>query len=134
MKNKPYHMSVKALVRDAREHYLLLQRSAPSKNHAGYWEFPGGKIDQGENFDTALAREVKEETGLSVTLSKVMGSAESQMEDRCIAYLIMQADVVGSSDVRLSEEHADFKWVAKNDIADFDLCPQFVKFADGLRE
>ncbi|MCD4781883.1 MAG: NUDIX domain-containing protein [Candidatus Omnitrophica bacterium] len=134
MKTKPYFLSVKALVKTSDDLYLLLQRSATSKNHPGYWEFPGGKIDPGESFDVALEREIKEETGLTVSLIKVMGSAESEIIDRRIAYIIMQADVEGPSDIQLSEEHDDFKWVAKKDIDDFNLCPQFIAFAQGMKE
>lgn len=40
---------------------ILCARKAPGKALAGYWEFPGGKIDPGESAETALARELHEE-------------------------------------------------------------------------
>jgi 8-oxo-dGTP diphosphatase len=45
--------------------FLLAQRPA-GKVYAGYWEFPGGKIEPGEAADKALARELREELGLEV--------------------------------------------------------------------
>jgi 8-oxo-dGTP diphosphatase len=45
--------------------FLLAQRPA-GKVYAGYWEFPGGKIEQGESADDALARELQEELGIQV--------------------------------------------------------------------
>src|SRR5262249_36996900 len=45
--------------------FLLAQRPA-GKVYAGYWEFPGGKIEAGEAPDAALARELHEELGIDV--------------------------------------------------------------------
>ncbi len=46
--------------------FLLAQRP-PGKAYAGYWEFPGGKVEPGESFDQALVRELQEELGITVT-------------------------------------------------------------------
>lgn len=46
---------------------VLLARRPPGKVFAGYWEFPGGKVEPGESLETALARELHEELGIVVT-------------------------------------------------------------------
>lgn len=45
--------------------FLLTSRPA-GKVYAGYWEFPGGKVESGENVEQALARELREELGISI--------------------------------------------------------------------
>jgi 8-oxo-dGTP diphosphatase len=45
---------------------VLLAQRPPGKPYAGYWEFPGGKLEQGESAPAALARELTEELGLTV--------------------------------------------------------------------
>ena len=45
--------------------FLLAQRP-PGKVYAGYWEFPGGKVEAGEPLATALSRELHEELGIEV--------------------------------------------------------------------
>ena len=45
---------------------LLIQQRPPGKPFAGLWEFPGGKVEGGENPEVALIRELKEELGIDV--------------------------------------------------------------------
>lgn len=57
---------VAAVLTHADGRFLLGQRPA-GKVYAGYWEFPGGKIEPGEAPAAALARELHEELGIEVT-------------------------------------------------------------------
>jgi len=45
---------------------FLLTSRPPGKVYAGYWEFPGGKVEPGESIEVALARELHEEIGVSI--------------------------------------------------------------------
>lgn len=131
MINKPFALSVKALVRDHLGRYLALRRSAASKYNAGRWDFPGGKVDSGEVFDAALIREVVEETGLRVELDSVAGIAQSEIANRTVVYLIMEAHVVGG-ELRLSSEHSESKWLLPAELQTVGLCDQFMSFAEGF--
>ena len=128
MNTKPFALSVKAVVRDAGGRCLVLRRSMASKHHAGMWEFPGGKLDPGETFDVALLREIREETGLEAQLTRVAGAGESEMPERMIAYIFMEARAE-CAEVRLSDEHDSFQWIEPAWLATVDLCPQFREFA-----
>jgi len=127
MPQKPFALSVKVLICDAEGRCLLLKRSMASKNNKGKWDLPGGKVDAGETFDEALRREVAEETGLEVSLERVLGAAESDAPERRVAYLILEARVV-SGRVRLSEEHTESVWVDRAALSSQDVCPQFLPF------
>ncbi len=65
MPNKILLVVAGILWRDA--HYLAVQRPQ-GKNHAGLWEFPGGKVEHGESKEQALARELREELAINVNL------------------------------------------------------------------
>lgn len=49
--------------------FLLAQRPV-GKPYAGYWEFPGGKLEAGESVEAALARELEEELGIDIAASE----------------------------------------------------------------
>jgi 8-oxo-dGTP diphosphatase len=51
------------------ENRFLMARKKGGKNLAGYWEFPGGKVEKGEDGLVAIEREIKEE--LNVTLKDI---------------------------------------------------------------
>src|SRR4051794_16215525 len=56
---------VAAVIR--REDTLLLCKRPSHKRHGGLWEFPGGKVHEGESIEEAIGRELREELGVSVT-------------------------------------------------------------------
>jgi 8-oxo-dGTP diphosphatase len=65
----PVEVAVGVLVeRDAqgREGRFLLTSRPAGKVYAGYWEFPGGKVEAGETVEQALARELREEIGIQI--------------------------------------------------------------------
>jgi 8-oxo-dGTP diphosphatase len=61
---EPVDVAVGVLL-DAEDRFLLTSRPA-GKVYAGYWEFPGGKLEPGESVETALRRELQEELGIAI--------------------------------------------------------------------
>ncbi len=68
--------------------FLMCSRPA-GKAYAGYWEFPGGKVEPGETLPQALARELAEELGIQVPLSAISPWRE-QMVDYPHAHVRLQ--------------------------------------------
>jgi 8-oxo-dGTP diphosphatase len=60
----PVDVAVGVLV-DGQGRFLLTSRPA-GKVYAGYWEFPGGKVEPGESIEQALRRELQEELGITI--------------------------------------------------------------------
>lgn len=52
---------------------LLTKRSSKLRRHAGQWALPGGRVDRGETVEETAIREVKEEIGLSLETSQIIG-------------------------------------------------------------
>ena len=62
--SKCIHVAVGVLIDDTG--CVLLARRQKGTHLEGYWEFPGGKVEAGESVESALAREVSEELGVSI--------------------------------------------------------------------
>lgn len=66
MPQRPLTLVAVGILQRADGHVLFAQRPV-GKPYAGYWEFPGGKIEPGESAHAALVRELEEELGIRVT-------------------------------------------------------------------
>lgn len=63
----PTLLKVAAAVLIRSDKQFLLTQRPEGKSYAGYWEFPGGKLEEGESVEQALVRELREELGIEVT-------------------------------------------------------------------
>ncbi|MCD4780677.1 MAG: NUDIX domain-containing protein [Candidatus Omnitrophica bacterium] len=128
---KPFYLAVRGVLKDEQGRFLLLQRSRDSRHQPGFWEFPGGKVDPGENFADALIREFKEETGLDIHLSSVLTAGEWEREEYKIVYLFMCVDPVGG-EICLSREHDDWAWMTDARLQSANISPQLQPLRDLL--
>jgi 8-oxo-dGTP pyrophosphatase MutT (NUDIX family) len=80
------------IVRDNRGWILLEKRS-----DCGWWGLPGGRIEPGESVKEAAVREVKEETGLNIEITRLLG-VYSEPESRIVTFLD-NGDVVHLVDI-----------------------------------
>ena len=67
--NRPITVVAAGILIDSENRYLLGQRPA-GKPYAGYWEVPGGKVEEGETVFQALQRELQEELGINIQSSE----------------------------------------------------------------
>ena len=124
---KEIKVSIKMIVKDRQGRCLLIKRSAASKANAHKWDFPGGKEDPGESFTESIAREVKEETGLQVSIINPIGVAQSDAPEKRIFYIFVEG-FFKKGKVILSSEHEEYRWVSSEEMLKMDFCPQFKEF------
>ncbi|MCQ6279256.1 NUDIX domain-containing protein [Bacillus sp. EB600] len=95
---------------------LIVQRAQSEKIGKGTWECVGGKIEFGEELESALKREIKEESGLNVKVEKILyASTFTSNPSRqfvVLTYLCRSDD----NTVSLSKEHMDYCWVTKDQL------------------
>ena len=107
----------------ARGGKLLVLRRAPSMSYKpGTWDLPGGHLVIGELFEECLAREIEEETGLTIAAPRLLG-----IHNSVGPYLqaIFACAIAGRADpIRLRpHEHVEARWVAPSELAELELIP-----------
>ncbi len=111
-----------------REGRYLVGRRPEGKRHAGLWEFPGGKVGEGEAVSDALARELREELAL-VALS--VGDALFEMQDPGSPFLIRFIGVEVGGEPR-AIEHQALGWFTLTELEAMPLAPSDARFVETL--
>ncbi|NLK52715.1 MAG: NUDIX domain-containing protein [Syntrophomonadaceae bacterium] len=125
---KPLRISVKVLIKNKNDG-LFLKRSLNSGANAGKWDLPGGKLDPGESLEKGLYREVAEETGLAISVERVLGTTEVDLPEFKLVYLILEARSE-STEVKLSPEHDAYIWIDRGEWGQIDVVPHFRPFLE----
>ncbi len=83
-------MTVVAVALIDSDRQVLLQQRAPGRSMAGLWEFPGGKVEDGETPEAALVREIEEELGIVLDQAALVPScfASAALGDRHMILLL----------------------------------------------
>ncbi len=98
---------------------VFIARRREGKNLAGKWEFPGGKIEQGETPEECLARELSEELELRVTVGSFLCRAPFTRGSLRLELLAFRVTRLGGDPVL--KEHDAFAWVAPPELLSYDL-------------
>jgi 8-oxo-dGTP pyrophosphatase MutT (NUDIX family) len=82
-------------------------------NERDEWDLPGGRPDPGEDHRTALKREVQEEAGLAVEVDAALSDYLFEvLPGRFVRILPFACRLIGGSDVVLSHEHLETRWLS----------------------
>lgn len=104
--------------------YLLLQRSEQKDFAPGAWECVTGRVDQGESFEAALRREVREELGeaFEIAVDFIIGTSHfyrgPETVDHELLGVIYHCSLVGPEMVHLSAEHSRYRWAEAGVVQD----------------
>lgn len=98
--------------------------------HAGGWEFPGGKIEAGETPEEAVVREIREELDVTVAVDSLLVVVDHDYELFHLHMFCFLAHVVDGA-LRLNE-HRAAKWVDGSTIGEVAWLPADVKVVDAL--
>lgn len=115
----------------------LAARRAAHVPNPGFWEFPGGKVEAGEDPRRALEREIDEELGLAIVAGDFLGRGEAVLPDgRNIVldvYLAALAPGTEATTPRLAD-HDQLRWLTAGELASLGFAPADVPILPVLAE
>ncbi|MDR2178366.1 MAG: (deoxy)nucleoside triphosphate pyrophosphohydrolase [Treponema sp.] len=129
---KPTGVSVAGIAR--RGDKLFIARRSSGGSLGNKWEFPGGKVEEGETGEEALAREFQEEFSLPIQVGEEVARAvftHNGVERNLRAYLIRleDADLPGA----VLTDHKEWKWAPIGEIERLDFAPSDIKLFPALK-
>ena len=88
-------------------------------HQGGLWEFPGGKIEQGENVEQALVREIKEELNLEIINSRPLIRITHEYVDKSVCLHVNK--ILGYKGEATGMEDQIVKWVSFSELSKYDF-------------
>jgi 8-oxo-dGTP diphosphatase len=98
---------------------LLLTQRMAEDTLGGYWEFPGGKVDPGEELKAALHRELVEELGIETEIGAEIHNIVHAYPDRDVRLFFFDARIVSGEPRKV--EVADLRWVTHEELMDYQF-------------
>jgi 8-oxo-dGTP diphosphatase len=112
---------VGGVVRDGSGRLLMVRRARPPGE--GLWTIPGGRVEPGEDDAAALARELKEETGLDVVVGGLAGTVERPGPDGVTFEIHDYAATVTGGTLRAGDDAAEAGWIAPDRLCGLPVTP-----------
>lgn len=109
---------------------FLIARRSPNKHLAGFWEFPGGKIEDGETPENCLKRELQEELNIQVTIKGFFMENEHHYGDRIIVLKAYLCELL-TGEITL-KDHDQFAWIDLDEFNNYNFAPADIPFIKAL--
>jgi 8-oxo-dGTP diphosphatase len=100
---------------------VLIQTRPKGKSFAGKWEFPGGKIEEGERARDCAKREIREELGAEIKVGDMFFKDVHYFDSVILVLLFHKCELIKNEPV--PQEKQEIKWISVEDFAGIKFLP-----------
>jgi len=127
---KEVHVTAAVIIQDNK--ILCVQRNENKYDYISKkWEFPGGKVEENEQLEDTIKREIQEELNLTIDVKSFLIEVNHQYPD---FKLKMDTFICEINDGVLElNEHIDYKWLSINELSDLDWAAADLPIVEKLR-
>jgi len=111
---------------------VLIARRRPGKSQAGKWEFPGGKLEEGESPEECLQRELAEEFQITVTVGAYICSTQYRYEHGEIELIAYHVEYQSGNFVL--SDHDRIEWISPSDYENYEFSAADVPIVQKLMQ
>lgn len=111
---------VAAIIENEKNEILCALRS-PEMSLPNQWEFPGGKVEEGEDLQTALEREIEEELSCEIEAKDLFNDHTHEYETFTIRLIALKADLIKGQPS--ASEHSKLMWLPREKLNSLDWAP-----------
>ncbi len=116
MKRLKCNVGEYGVIVNKREEFLILSLPINKKYTKEAWMLPGGRLEEDDQPEFGLHREILEETGLKIKVISPIHTARWDIEAPSKYVVFFLCKSVGKQNVKLSHEHTEYKWIKFCDI------------------
>lgn len=120
-------VAVGAVIQDDHGRLLAVQRGHPPAE--GRWTLPGGRVEPGETLEEAVAREVAEETSLTIAVGSLVGVTEFRNDAVHYVILDYQAEITAGTPSPRSDV-TDVRWMTRQELTEAGPTDGLLDFLD----
>ncbi|MGL4982963.1 MAG: (deoxy)nucleoside triphosphate pyrophosphohydrolase [Treponemataceae bacterium] len=113
---------------------ILIAKRMPDGDMGGKWEFPGGKVEQGETCTDALIREFQEEFGIVITVGKELAKTQFTHNNNQFSLHAFQIFITDADDSFQLTEHTEFTWASFDQIKKLDFVDSDAQLFEDLQK
>lgn len=127
---KEVHVTAAVIIKENK--ILCVQRDENKYDYISKkWEFPGGKVEENEQLEDTIQREIQEELNLNIEVKSFLLQVNHQYPDFKLKMDTFICEI--NSGIIQLNDHIDFKWLSTNELPDLDWAAADLPIVEKIR-
>lgn len=128
---KPTIRVVVGIIRDEDRYIIAKRPEGDEQRYPGYWEFPGGVVQEGSH-EEALKKHLEKDFSIDVVVGDKLGTVTQELTEECIELTAFHVECI-SKKIKLSK-HLAYRRVRLNMLKDFSMLPSTGPLSELLKQ